>query len=157
MTEYDSRARPLAHPTLPRRLAAMIYDTLLVIALIAVVNAIALGMVVKLSAGQQEVLPPLLVQSLTALSFVVFYTVFWIKSGQTLGMQAWRIKLVNFDGSTPTVARSVLRCFGATASLACLGLGFLWCLFDRNDRYWHDYISGTELVLLPKREKADKG
>ena len=34
-----------------------------------------------------------------------------------------------------------------------LGLGYLWCLVDRRNRYWHDYLSGTELILLPKQEK----
>ncbi len=37
-----------------------------------------------------------------------------------------------------------------------LGLGYLWCLVDRRGRYWHDYLSGTELILLPKREKSKK-
>jgi hypothetical protein len=26
---------------------------------------------------------------------------------------------------------------------------------DRNNRYWHDYLSGTELILLPKEEKKE--
>ena len=38
-------------------------------------------------------------------------------------------------------------------SAACVGLGYLWCLFDRDKRYWHDILSGTRLVLLPKRQK----
>ena len=45
------------------------------------------------------------------------------------------------------------RCLGALLSAACLGLGYLWCLVDRRGRYWHDYLSHKELILLPKREK----
>ena len=48
----------------------------------------------------------------------------------------------------------MIRCLGALLSAACLGLGYLWKLVDRNHRYWHDYLSGTRLVLLPKRGKA---
>jgi uncharacterized RDD family membrane protein YckC len=142
-----------ASPSLLRRLAAMLYDSFLVVALVAVVNAIALGIAVKLSAGQKEVLDPQLVQLLTTLSVAGFFCVFWCKNGQTLGMQAWRIKLVDFDGQTPNFAKAVVRCIGASLSLLCLGLGYLWCLVDRNKRYWHDYLSRTELVLLPKRQK----
>jgi len=140
-------------PSLPRRLTAMLYDALLVVAVIAVVNALALGIVVRVTAGEQQVLPAHLVQLLTALSIVGFFSVFWLNGGQTLGMQAWRIKLVDFQGRPPTAGKVLLRCLGAFLSAACLGLGYLWCLIDHNSRYWHDYLSRTQLILLPKRAK----
>jgi uncharacterized RDD family membrane protein YckC len=143
-------------PALLRRLAAMFYDAFLVVALVAVVNALALGIVVRISAGEQQVLDAYLVQLLTVLSVIGFFTLFWCKSGQTLGMQAWRIKLVDFHGRSPTAGKAIVRCLGACLSAACLGLGYLWCLVDRNKRYWHDYLSQTELILLPKRDRRQK-
>jgi uncharacterized RDD family membrane protein YckC len=143
-------------PSLPRRLTAMLYDALLVVAVIAVVNALALGIVVRITAGEQQVLPAQLVQLLTALSIVGFFSVFWLNGGQTLGMQAWRIKLVDFQGRPPTAGKVLLRCLGAFLSAACLGLGYLWCLIDHHNRYWHDYLSRTQLILLPKRAKEKK-
>jgi len=109
--------------------------------------------VVQLSAGEQQVLNAHLVQLLTVFSIVGFFTIFWLNGGQTLGMQAWRIKLVNFQGGPPSAGRALLRCLGAFLSAACLGLGYLWCLIDHNNRYWHDYLSGTELILVPKPHK----
>lgn len=147
---------PPAKPSLLRRLAAMFYDTFLVIALVSVVNAFALGVVVWSTGDRQEVLAPWLVQILTTLSIVGFFTVFWLKNGQTLGMQAWRIKLVDFNGNPPTAGKAILRCLGAALSFGCLGLGYLWCLIDRNQRCWHDYISQTELVVLPKTAKSSE-
>lgn len=144
-----------ASPSLPRRLTAILYDVLLVVALVAVVNGLALGALVQLTDGKQQVLTENLVQLLTLLSVFGFYSIFWLKSGQTLGMQAWRIKLVDFHGGRPTAGKALLRCLGACLSAACLGLGYLWCLVDRNNRYWHDYLSGTELILLPKEEKKE--
>lgn len=149
MTDKPTQTKP----SLLRHLISMLYDGLLVIALVFVVNAIALGIVVKLSEGGEEVVGPILGQVLFVISIVSFYSVFWLSSGQTLGMQAWRIKLVRIDGGNPTLWQAVKRCGGAALSIACLGLGYLWQLFDRNGRYWHDYISGTELILLPKRSK----
>ena len=142
-------------PSLPRRLVAMVYDIFLVVALVGVVNALALGVVAQMTQGNQQILSPLLVQALTALSVAGFFSIFWIKNGQTLGMQAWRIKLVDFRGNPPTISKALARCLGACLSAACLGLGYLWCLVDRNKRYWHDYISRTELILLPKPEKGN--
>lgn len=144
----------LKHPSLLRHLVSMIYDGLLVIALVFVVNGIALAVVVQLSGGEKEVLNPQLGQMLIALSIVGFYSAFWLKSGQTLGMQAWRIKLVSIDGNPPRWSQALLRCAGAAISAGCLGLGYLWKLVDRNKRYWHDYMSGTELVLLPKTSRG---
>ncbi|MDG1942936.1 MAG: RDD family protein [Halioglobus sp.] len=144
-----------ASPSLPRRLAAMLYDVLLVVALVAVVNGLALGALVQLTNGKQQVLNANLVQLLTLLSVFGFYSIFWLKSGQTLGMQAWRIKLVDFHGGRPKAGKALLRCLGACLSAACLGLGYLWCIVDRNNRYWHDYLSGTELILLAKEEKKE--
>lgn len=128
----------------------MLYDTLLVIALVVVVNALALAVLARVTAGENQVLNPHLVQLLTALSVVGFFSLFWLQNGQTLGMQAWRIKLVDFSGGPPSFGKTLLRCGGASISAACLGLGYLWCLVDRNHRYWHDYLSRTELILLPK-------
>ena len=140
-------------PSLLRRLVAMLYDTFLVVALVGIINALALGVVAQLTQGGQQILSPPLVQALTVLSVVGFFCIFWIKSGQTLGMQAWRIQLVDFSGDPPTASKALARCLGACLSAACLGLGYLWCLVDRNKRYWHDYLSRTELILLPKHEK----
>ena len=95
-----------------------------------------------------------LVRVVALFTMMVFFGWFWLKNGQTLGMQAWRIKLVGFDGAQLTPGRIAIRCLGAALSAACLGLGYLWCLVDRNRRYWHDYLSRTELVLLPKQKKS---
>jgi uncharacterized RDD family membrane protein YckC len=149
----------VSRPALPRRLAAMLYDTLLVLPLIMVSVALAMAVRALFGLGPSAEgivrLNPYLVQLIAALTVMAFFSWFWLKNGQTLGMQAWRIKLVGFDGSPPGVLQVVRRCFGAALSAACLGLGYLWCLVDRNGRYWHDYLSATELVLLPGK-KAKK-
>ena len=147
----------LPSPFILRRLAAMVYDTLLVLPLIMASVALFLGGRTLLigSPGEGEVvqLNAYLVRLVALLTVFGFFCWFWIKNGQTLGMQAWRIKLVDFAGNKPGAWQSLVRCLGALLSAACLGLGYLWCLVDKHGRYWHDYISRTELVLVPKREK----
>jgi uncharacterized RDD family membrane protein YckC len=143
-------------PGLLRRLAAMVYDAFLVIPLLMFVVALAMGLRELLGEGGEELLSPMLVQSLTVLSVVGFFSAFWLKGGQTLGMQAWRIRLVASAGNELTFGRTVTRIGAALLSAACLGMGYWWCLIDRRKRSWHDHLSGTELVLLPKKNKAGR-
>ena len=139
----------------------MLYDTLLVLPLIMICVALVMGVRSLLGLGPADdgtvQLNANLVQFIAVLTAVLFFGWFWLKNGQTLGMQAWRIKLVGFDGAPPSVRQIIIRCLAATLSAACLGLGYLWCLFDRNGRYWHDYLSRTELVLVPRKEKSHAG
>lgn len=132
----------------------MVYDTLLVLPMIMLAVALATGLEIAIhgNAGNDyaATVPAWLVQVITVVVLTLFYGHFWRKNGQTLGMQAWRIRLRTFNGEDIRWLHTVLRCLAATVSLAALGAGYWWCLFDRNGRYWHDYLSNTELELIPK-------
>jgi uncharacterized RDD family membrane protein YckC len=145
-------------PGLLRQLAAMLYDAFLILPLIMATVAAATLIAVFLSGDPGEdytaTLPPLLVQAICVACIVSFYGYFWRLKGQTLGMQAWRIRLRSLKGEHIAYRQVLLRCLGAFLSLGCLGFGYLWCLVDRHGRRWHDYLSGTELELLPKRKKG---
>lgn len=147
----------LSSPSLLRRLAAMLYDTLLVLPLIMASVFLFMGLrSLVLGAPEQDTIAPLdasVVQLIALLTLFGFFSGFWLKSGQTLGMQAWRLKLVCTDGGKPGLKEALLRCLTATLSAACLGLGYLWCIIDRDGLYWHDRLSGTQLALLPRRDK----
>ncbi|MFK8048210.1 MAG: RDD family protein [Halioglobus sp.] len=161
MTATEANPNQQEHPALPRRLAAILYDTFLVLPLIMAGVALAMGIrawffgAVEGDLGQAE-LNPQLVQLIILIVIAGFFSWFWIRNGQTLGMQAWRIKLVSNEGGPITVRMAIVRTLGATFSAACLGLGYLWSLVDSNRRCWHDHLSGTELILLPKPEKKNK-
>ncbi|MEP1470319.1 MAG: RDD family protein [Halieaceae bacterium] len=159
MSDTSDSGAKLPPPFLLRRLMAMLYDTLLVLPIIMFNVAIALGLqgaLMSASGGSTEelALPPLAVQGIALLTVIGFFSIFWIKSGQTLGMQAWRIKLVRCDGGNVSLYDCVVRCLGALLSALCLGLGYVWCLFDSEKRSWHDRLSKTELHLLPKRKSG---
>lgn len=143
-------------PGLIRRLAALLYDTLLVIPLVGITVALVLLAVAAVTGASEDdnlVLQAHWVQLIGALCVMGFYTAFWSKGGQTLGMQAWRIQLQDASGSPPGPARCILRCLAALASLLPAGLGYWWVLVDREKRSWHDRLSGTHLVLLPKSSR----
>lgn len=153
MSDMNSAHPP---PGLTRRLAALLYDTLLVIPLVGISVALVLLAVAAISGAAEDdnlVLQPHWVQLIGALCVMGFYTAFWSKGGQTLGMQAWRIQLLDASGSPPGAARCMLRCLAALVSLLPAGLGYWWVLVDREKRSWHDRLSGTHLVLLPKSSR----
>lgn len=146
-------------PALPRRLAALLYDTCLVLPIIMVTVALVTGLQVLMTgdSGNSDystTLPAWFVQLITVLTVVGFYSFFWRRGGQSLGMRAWRIKLRNTATGDISTRQVLLRCFGALLSALPAGLGYLWCLVDKRGLYWHDRLSNTELELLPKEKKT---
>lgn len=82
-----------------------------------------------------------------------FYLWFWTHSGQTLGMLAWRIKLVNQQGQLVTIQQGIVRLLAAWPAFFLLGLGYLWLYVDPNGDAVHDRFSKTRVVVLPKSQR----
>jgi len=83
-----------------------------------------------------------------------FYAWFWHKSGQTLGMRAWKIRIVSEFGGNPSWGVAYLRLCFALLSLACLGLGYWWRLF--RPYTWHDKLSQTRIIDVSALHRAAK-
>src|SRR5690606_49372 len=158
--------RPLLRPQgdfppagLIRRFAALFYDFLLCVALVMVVTLIYQQGLLRLIHGGERLLAmsqagaldrdPVLA-SLLLLSLFGFFAYFWVRTGQTLGMQVWGVRVQNADGTSISIWQALLRFMVAIASWLCLGLGFLWALGNRQRKTWHDIYSESVLVRLPK-------
>ncbi|HLD67998.1 MAG TPA: RDD family protein [Pseudomonas sp.] len=143
---------------LARRLAAIFYDFLLSVALLLVI-AFAYKLALMGLYGEAQLRQwtdagaldgdPLL-STLLLLGLFGFFAKFWTHTGQTLGMQVWNIRVQNADGSAISLWQALLRFLVAMASWLCLGLGFLWSLWDKDKRSWHDIYSDSRIVQLPK-------
>ena len=70
----------------------------------------------------------------------------WRYGGMTVGMRAWKIKLVSIDGGIIYWPRCLLRFLVALVSFLFVGLGILWALVDQNKRCWHDLAARTLLI-----------
>lgn len=160
MTAPDSPSPPrlAAEPAaLGFRLMAMIYDLLPLGALWFATAALVL-----LARGGAPVTPGSPAAYLEfALMLAVGFGYFglsWRRGGQTLGMRAWRLRLVQYDGeSSPEWGELARRYLAAGVSLAAFGLGYLWSLIDPERRTWHDLASYTAVVRLPKPGKTRGG
>jgi uncharacterized RDD family membrane protein YckC len=130
---------------LPRRFGAILYDALLVLALMY------LGTLpfVAVRGGDPVPSGDLPYRLTMLLICYLFFVGFWSGYGRTLGMQSWRLCIETADGRAPGIVQSSLRFFAAILSWLPAGLGFWWQLVDPDNLTWHDRLSGTRLTFYP--------
>jgi uncharacterized RDD family membrane protein YckC len=135
-----------------RRLAALVYDLFPLIALWMITVLLCLLAI----GGHYDPQHPhwashlglqLALLAVTAAYFVIS----WARIGATIGMRAWKLKLIRDDGSKLGIARALARFLLALLSIAIAGIGFWMALFDSRKRTLHDRICGTVMVRLPMR------
>lgn len=131
-----------------KRIASMLYESILLFAILFVAGIVYRAVLGDPHSNFQQHL--LFIYSWVIAGFYFIYC--WVKSGQTLAMQTWRIKLLGFDGKTLSLGQAVRRYVIASFSLMFFGLGFVWALFDREGLYLHDRLTGGNLVTLPKKQ-----
>ncbi|MDH5711205.1 MAG: RDD family protein [Gammaproteobacteria bacterium] len=136
-----------------RRLMAIFYDFFLLTAILFIATAI-FNALLNHGEALDSNNPNRIILSFYLGAIIVFYFGwFWTHGGQTLGMKTWKMRLVsNHSQITAFNAISwkhvLIREATAMVSCLCLGLGFLWSLFDRKKRCWHDMTSDTALIDL---------
>ena len=133
----------MAKPGLLRVLAVIVYDFLLLIAVLFLATAILLPFNGGEAFTNHKIFYSLY---LLAVSFF-FYGWFWTHGGQTLGLRAWKTRVLNSEHGVISWQQAFIRFIVALLSWGSLGLGFLWIVIDKNQRSWHDMASKTELFL----------
>jgi len=134
----------LSAPGFLRRLAAQVYDLFLLIALLFLATALLLPFTAGEAISAQQTL---IYRIYLAVISFLFYGWFWTHGGQTLGLRAWKIKVLTFDQKPISWIQALLRFASALVSWSFFGLGFLWILADKNRRSWHDHLSKTALFF----------
>jgi len=161
MKQHFSETRDQLVPfSIIRRLAALLYDSLISIALLMtttglymLVSSIIMGAdeYKAMNDSGQTMHDPVL-SSLLFITLFIFFGYFWTKNGQTLGMQVWHLRVQNKDNSHISWNQALLRFMTAIPSLGLIGLGYLWSIFDKESRTWPCLISESEIVRIPKRK-----
>lgn len=83
-----------------------------------------------------------------------YYVVSWVKSGQSLAMRSWKLKVVPIaslqerNAATMTYSTATLRYVYATFSLLLFGVGFFYCLIRPNRQFLHDDLLKLKIVDL---------
>lgn len=129
------------------RLAAFLYDSLLMLALWFVVG----GIMVAVNGGESLAPNNPFMPSFMFVIWIWFNLHFWRRGGQTLGMRSWRLRLLSTTGQPLSYIQCLLRLVMAVPAFAIFYLGYLWILIDKDRLSWHDRYSETRVV----REKKD--
>ena len=125
----------------------MLYDSLL---LCGVLLLVSFPLPLIDQAISQTWWARLLTQLYLCATCFVYLAWCWVHGGQTLGMRAWRLRVVQPDGAGLSWRLATVRFFSALLSWSALGLGFLWVLLDKERKSWHDHLSATKLIVEPK-------
>ena len=132
-----------------RRIFSLMYDTLFVMAIV-----ISLSLLLNVVNGgylEPGTVLSKLQLTMSILSGPLFYCYFWMKNeGQTLGMQAWKIKLVTCEGKSLDFKTSVTRCLLSSISFLLIGLGYFWIIVDPKKRSWSDIYTNTKILKIKK-------
>ncbi len=130
-----------------RRLAALFYDLLVLIAIWMFAAALVLlAFDGDVDVADQPVLYHFVLQGVLLILSALYFVVSWSRGGQTIGMRAWKVRIVDTEGGSPSMQRSLLR-FGLALISLIAGFGFIWSLFDTDRRAWHDVVAGTKMVF----------
>ncbi len=138
-----------------RRIAALVYDTLILLAISFMYGATLTAIAVK-SGHEPEGYQPMFSSPLFLLGWlfclISFYCWFWHKSGQTLGMRTWRIKLVQntVGASPPTWKQCILRSIISPMVILCLGIGYWYQWLNKDQLSLHDKLTGTRVIVIKK-------
>ncbi|MGI9329250.1 MAG: RDD family protein [Gammaproteobacteria bacterium] len=134
--------------SLLRRLAASVYDLLLLAGLWMLAGLAVLGP----RGGEAVPAGTYWFQALLLALTAAFYIGFWTRGGQTLGMRSWRLRVERRDGRPLGLATASLRLLASLVSLAPAGLGLLWILVDADKLAWHDRLTDSRVVVLSREE-----
>ena len=90
---------------------------------------------------------PILGLTLIIISGWVFFAFFWIKGGQTLGMQVWKFKIVSSDPNLDriTLKQTFQRYLVNCGMLALLGMPLFLIYADSKKLAVNDILSKTKL------------
>ena len=168
-------AAPAPAPGLRRRLAAFVYEGVLLFGVLTLA-ALAYG----LATQQRHALVGM--HGLQLVLFLVlglYFTWFWTHGGQTVAMKTWHVRLLSKDGAPVSAGHAWLRYLlswlwfmpallgiqlaglrsgGAISLVLLLGV-LLYALlsrFNRRRQFLHDLISRTELVYWPTAKRKVK-
>ena len=135
---------PNSLPGIRRRLVCMLYEGLVVFSILLI--GFLLPQIVLSGFGFS--LPPRVLWTHVLLLLTIYFAWCWLNGGQTLPMKTWKLRIVNEDGTRLRPAQAVLRYLAAWPSIALLGVGIIWALFDKDKQFLHDRIAGTQVINI---------
>jgi uncharacterized RDD family membrane protein YckC len=131
-------------PGFLRRLLSMLYESLMLIAVLFIASFIFH----LLFQDTSSILFRPVFQLYLLLVAGIYFIWFWTHGGQTLPMQTWKLRVVGADGQRVHLKQALARYLFAVAGVSLLGCGIIWALFDRDHQFLHDRLAGTRIEIV---------
>jgi uncharacterized RDD family membrane protein YckC len=132
------------------RLLSLAYEGVLLFGIVFVAGYLFLG----LARDAQSGLPRLVFQVYMLAVCGTYFVFCWARSGQTLPMKTWHIRLVTEQGQPLTVERAFRRYLLAVLGVVS-GIGVLWAFIDRDRQFLHDRLAKTRIVRIEEQRTED--
>lgn len=130
---------------LPRLLATIAYDLIIIIAILLLATTLLFFICLVLQINQPQPQSIYLRVYLFAV-IVSYYHLSWTSHNhQTIGMKAWRVKLINNMPGDITLSQSILRVIGGVIGFVSFGLGYICLYFNKKQLTLADLLSNTKL------------
>ena len=134
-----------------RRAAALLYDSVLLAALLVVFTSGAVLLNHRVAVERETAGAWVYLYRAGLMGVVAgYYLLNWTRSGQTLGMRAWHLRAVTPSGEPLALKAAALRFVLGAFAWAPAALGVLWLYADPEHLALHDRLSKTRIVHLPR-------
>ena len=130
--------------SLLRIVAATTYDSLLLLGVWFLVGSLALG-IKFLYTGEVSSLNPVAGMSLVILSTWLYFALFWMYGGKTLGMSSWKLRIISQDGNQITIIQTIIRFLSNIFTILFAGIP-LFLRRLNNNRSLSDLLSKTSII-----------
>jgi uncharacterized RDD family membrane protein YckC len=128
-------------PAILRRVASMVYELLLVVALLFIAALAYILLRNPMAPGGK-----MYFQAYLLLVMAGYFLWFWTHGGRTLAMKTWRLRVVAANGGPVSLRQATLRFVIAFVGIGCFGAGIVWAWFDPERQFLHDRVAGTRLI-----------
>ena len=131
--------------SLLRIVAATIYDSLLMLGVWFLVGSLALGIKFVFT-GEVSSLNPAAGMSLVILSTWLYFAMFWIYGGKTLGMSSWKLRIISQNGSQITIIQTIVRFLSNIFTVLFAGIPLFFRQIDKDNKSLSDLLSKTSII-----------
>ena len=131
--------------SLLRIVAATVYDSLLMLGVWFLVGSLALSIKFVFT-GEVSSLNPVTGMSLVILSTWLYFAMFWIYGGKTLGMSSWKLRIVSQDGNQITIIQTIIRFLSNIFTISLAGIPLFLKRINKNNRSLSDLLSKTSII-----------
>ena len=131
--------------SLLRIVAATIYDSLLMLGVWFLVGSLALGIKFFFT-GEVSSLNPIAGMSLVILSTWLYFAMFWIYGGKTLGMSSWKLRIISQNGNQISIVQTVIRFLSNIFTISLAGIPLFLRQINKDNRSLSDLLSKTSII-----------